>query len=72
METAVNVLTIASFVVAGAVVVLNGLAATLKSPRFGKAADVLSFIHDKVLVLILPFLANQLAAQKSTDVKETK
>lgn len=71
METAVTVLTVASFVVAGAVVVLNGLAATLKSPKFTKVADVLAFVHDKVLVLILPFLASQLAAQK-TDNKETK
>lgn len=70
METAVTVLTIASFVVAGAVVVLNGLAASLKSPKLGKVADVLTFVHDKVLVLILPFLASQLASQK-TD-KETK
>jgi hypothetical protein len=69
METAVTVLTIASFVVAGAVVVLNGLAASLKSPRLGKVADVLAFVHDKVLVLILPFLASQLASQKDKEEK---
>jgi hypothetical protein len=67
MDTAVAVITILSFIVAGGVVILNGLAATLKSPRLGKVADVLAFVHDKVLVLILPFLASQLK-----DTKENK
>lgn len=70
MDTIIAVLTVTSFVVAGAVLVLNGLAVTLKSPRLGKVADVLAFVHDKVLVMILPLLASQLAAQK--DTKENK
>lgn len=57
---------IASFVVTGAVVALNGIAPLTKTNKDDKARDVLTFVHDKVLTIILPFLAQRLA--KAEDV----
>jgi hypothetical protein len=52
---------IASFVVAGAVVALNGIAPLTKTDKDDKALGVLNFIHDKVLSFILPLVAQRLA-----------
>lgn len=65
MDTAFKILTIASFVISGAVVALNGIAPFTKNTKDDKLRDVLAFIHDKVLVLILPFLAERVKAAEA-------
>lgn len=73
MATLANVATIVSFVIAGAVLALNGIAPLTKTTKDDTARNVLTFIHDKILVVILPFLAQAggtLAATQET--KETK
>lgn len=66
MNTALTVATIISFVVTGAVVALNGIAPLTKTTKDDKVRDALTFIHDKVLAVLLPFLAARLT--KAEDV----
>jgi hypothetical protein len=61
VETFVTALTIASFVVSGAVVALNGIAPLTKSTKDDKVRDFLTFVHDKILTVILPFLASRVS-----------
>lgn len=61
MDTALAIATYASFVIAGAVVALNGIAPLTKNTKDDKVRDALVFIHDKILVMILPFLAGRVA-----------
>lgn len=65
METISTVVTIVSLVVAGAVVALNGIAPLTKNTKDDKVRDALVFIHDKVLMVILPFLAARLASAET-------
>lgn len=64
MDIAVTVLTIASFVISGAVVVLNGIAPLTKSTKDDKVRDFFVFVHDKLLAVILPFLATRAATNE--------
>ncbi len=68
METVKTVVTFAAFGIAGAVVVLNGIAPLTKSTKDDKLRDFFVFVHDKILMAILPFLV----AQKATATKEVK
>lgn len=61
MDTVFNVATIVSFVIAGAVVALNGIAPFTKTDKDDKVRDALTFVHDKILAVILPFLAARVA-----------
>lgn len=66
MNTTFTVATYLSFILAGAVVALNGIAPLTKTDKDDKARDFLTFVHDKLLAFILPFLASRLA--KAEDV----
>lgn len=66
MDTILAVITYASFIIAGAVVVLNGIAPLTRTPKDDKFRDFLAFVHDKILVLVLPFVAAQVATKKET------
>jgi uncharacterized membrane protein HdeD (DUF308 family) len=57
MDTLYSVATIASFIVSGAVVALNGIAAFTKNTKDDKVRDFFVFLHDKILPVLLPFLA---------------
>lgn len=70
MDTALTALTIASFVISGAVVALNAIAPLTKNTWDNRFLDGLVFVHDKILSVLLPFLAAQVSTNK-TD-KETK
>lgn len=70
MNTLYSVAVIASFIVSGAVVAMNGIAPFTKNTKDDKARDFLVFVHDKILAVILPFLAMRVAA--SEDNKESK
>lgn len=59
MDTVFQIATILSFVIAGAVVALNGIAPFTKNTKDDKARDFLTFVHDKILAVILPFLASR-------------
>lgn len=61
MDTFVAIATYASFVIAGAVVALNGIAPLTKTNKDDKVRDFFTFVHDKILAVILPFLAARVA-----------
>jgi hypothetical protein len=68
MDKLYSVAVIASFVVSGAVVALNGIAPFTKNTKDDKVRDFLAFVHDKMLAVILPFLASRVAnAEKPAD-----
>ena len=66
MDKLFTIATILSFAVTGAVVALNGIAPLTKNTKDDKVRDALAFVHDKVLAVLLPFLASRLA--KAEDV----
>lgn len=65
MDTFYQVVTYASFVIAGAVVALNGIAPLTKTTKDDKVRNALAFIQDKLLSVILPMLA----ARKTKEMK---
>lgn len=66
MNTFVTFAMYASFVIAGLVVALNGIAPLTKTDKDDKVRDFFVFVHDKILAVILPFLASRLS--KAEDV----
>ena len=69
MDLILSIATIASFVVTGAVVALNGIAPLTRTTKDDRVRDVLVFVHDKILAFLLPFLAARVAATPSPEVK---
>lgn len=65
MDTAFKVATILSFVVTGAVAGLNAIAPLTKTDKDNKVLDFLTFLHDKILAVILPFLAARVKAAEA-------
>lgn len=65
MDTFYQVVTYASFAIAGAVVALNGIAPLTKTTKDDKVRNALAFIQDKLLSVILPMLA----ARKNKETK---
>lgn len=70
MDTLFSVATIVSFVLAGAVVALNGIAPFTKNTKDDKVRDALAFVHDKILAVVLPFLAARVAVAESDKPAE--
>lgn len=66
MDTIFSVATIVSFVIAGAVVALNGIAPLTKTTKDDTVRDAFIFVHDKILAVILPFLAARVTAAEET------
>lgn len=62
MDTAYKIATIASFTVTGLVAALNAIAPLTKTNKDNKFLEFLVFLHDKILAVILPFLAAKVAA----------
>lgn len=56
MDTLTNVVLYGSFVIAGIVVALNGIAPLTKSTKDDKLRDALRWVQDRLLVLILPMM----------------
>lgn len=71
MDTFFTLATYLSFALAGAVVALNGIAPLTKTTKDDKVRDVFLFIHDKILAVILPFLATRVA-QAETQAPDTE
>jgi len=67
LDTLTTVLTCVAFGVTGAVVALNGIAPLTKTTKDDKVRDALVFVHDRLLAVILPFLASKVAEQKAAD-----
>lgn len=67
LEILKDVVVYGSFVIAGAVVALNGIAPLTKTTKDDGLRDKLVWFHDKVLALLLPFVT---VVKKDDEPKE--
>lgn len=67
MDIAFTVLMVASAAISGAVVLLNAIAPLTRTLKDDKVRDFLVFLHDKILAVILPFLAARATTNKENE-----
>jgi len=69
VETLYSIAVVASFVISGGVVFLNGIAPLTKTTKDDRVRDFLEFVQHKILSVLLPFLAAQVKPKDQVEVK---